>query len=117
MKLTFDSCISKRTGQPLAAYEFEFEAESAAEHSSLYSDNPLTHYKCSQCHHWHLTPKERYTPSQPCAFCIDSTGDTKESYETKAGAENRATIIRRESGTHLRVYECPHQTGWHLTKQ
>jgi hypothetical protein len=44
MKLTFDSCISKRTGQPLAAYEFEFEAESAAENSSLFSEKSLTYY-------------------------------------------------------------------------
>ncbi|WP_303288847.1 hypothetical protein [Marinobacter sp. SS8-8] len=117
MKLTFDSCISKRTGQPLAAYEFKFEAESAAENASLFNETPLTYYECSRCNHWHLTPKDRYTPSQPCEFCVDSSGDTKESYETKTGAENRAAIIRREIGIHLRVYECPYQTGWHLTKQ
>lgn len=117
MKVTFDSCISKRTGQPLAAYEFEFEAESAAENSSLFSEQSLTYYRCSRCDHWHLTPKNRYTPSRPCEFCTAGSGGAKELYQTKAGAECRATIIRRESHIHLRVYECPYQTGWHLTKQ
>lgn len=117
MALQFESCVSKRTGRPLAAYEFEFEAESSAEHANLFSGQHFAYYRCRRCHHWHLTAKDRHTPSRPCDFCTDSSGSTKELYETKANAEVRADIIRRENHIHLRVYECPYQAGWHLTKQ
>jgi hypothetical protein len=117
MKLTFDSCISKRTGEPLAAYESEYEAWSSADHASLFYGQDFTYYQCQRCQHWHLTPKQRYTPSKPCEFCTDGSGDTKELYSTRKGAVARAEIIGRESHIHLRVYECPYQTGWHLTKQ
>jgi hypothetical protein len=117
MTLRFESCVSKRTGEPLAAYEIEYEAWSAADHANLFYGQDFTYYQCKRCSHWHLTPKDRHTPSHPCQFCTDSSGATKELYNTPADAEARAGIIRRENHVHLRVYECPYQTGWHLTKQ
>ena len=110
------TCMSKRTGEPLTAFEYEYEAESAAEFSNTAYDNDLTPYQCHQCTQWHLTPKSHYTPSETCSYCTDREGGNKQLYKTELAAVKRATIISREKHIHLRVYECPYQSGWHLTK-
>jgi len=37
-------------------------------------------------------------------------------YETEHGASQRAKILEAEQGIKLRVYPCPHDSGYHLTK-
>ena len=43
-------------------------------------------------------------------------GKHKELYETEEAAKTRAEIIEEEQGIKLKVYKCPSQDGWHLTK-
>ncbi|MDR0307768.1 MAG: hypothetical protein LBI42_13155 [Chitinispirillales bacterium] len=104
------SCFGSN-GKPLSVYYSESEADEGAYHvRSEYRLN-LSPYQCSRCGYWHLSPGSRQTPSTDCAFCV------KKLYETKAAAEKRAKIIEDEQGTALKVYRCPHQNGWHLTKK
>ncbi len=110
------ACMSKRSGKPLTEYHSEYEALEAAEYSNINYGNDLVPYKCSKCNQWHLTPKSRRTPSRKCEYCTDSVGRGKELYETEKAAELRAEILREEQGVWLRVYECPCDNGWHLTK-
>jgi hypothetical protein len=48
-------------------------------------------------------------------YCTDSNGKKKE-FETQETALIRAEIIKKEYGIVLKVYKCPNQDGWHLTK-
>jgi len=107
-------CFSKRDGKPLSVYDSEYEAnESAAYLRSLGRD--FVPYLCNTCGKWHLAPGERRTPSKTCS-CVDSGGKQKELYETEEAALKRAEIIEEERGITLKVYPCPVQDGWHLTK-
>ena len=49
-------------------------------------------------------------------YCHGADGRPKDAYDTPGDAERRADILYREQGLSLRVYECPHGQGWHLTK-
>ena len=110
---TAASC--KKDGKPLSAYSSEREAEAAAAHVSRVSGIDFVSYKCKKCEFWHISPRDRSTPSKECAYCIDSKENPKELYETVEAAENRAKIIEKKRGTKLNVYKCPYQDGYHLT--
>jgi hypothetical protein len=116
MPIKSSTCF-KKDGGPLSTYFSEYEANDGASHvKSQYGLN-LSPYQCSKCGHWHLSPKERQTPSEECIYCTDSDGKHKELYKTQEAALNRAEIIKEERGIILKVYECPNQDGWHLTKK
>ena len=103
-------------GQPLTEYPSEATALEAASHVSKQHRLDLVPYRCSRCHHWHLSPRSRDTPSESCSFCTSSSGEPKASYRSKRDAARRAEIIRKERGSRLKVYRCPHDRGWHLTR-
>ncbi len=54
--------------------------------------------------------------SELCHTCTDGKGKLKSSYESECSAQSMADFICSEEGVSLRVYECPHDKGWHLTK-
>ncbi|MDR2444684.1 MAG: hypothetical protein LBD44_01935 [Spirochaetaceae bacterium] len=51
-----------------------------------------------------------------CPYCNGSGGDRKEVYDSPEDAISTAEYIKKERGTLLKVYKCPYETGWHLTK-
>ena len=106
----------KKDGEPLSQYSSEYEARDGASHVKYKYGLDLAPYLCSKCGYWHLSPKERQTPSKECTYCTDSNGKHKELYETEEAAKTRAEIIEEEQGIKLKVYKCPNQDGWHLTK-
>jgi len=106
----------KKDGEPLSYYYSEYEASEAASHVWYQLNLDLSPYQCSKCGYWHLSPKNRQTPSRECIYCTDSNGEHKELYETEEAAKLRAEIIEEEQGIKLKVYKCPKQEGWHLTK-
>ncbi len=111
------SCNAKKTGRPLTEYDSKAEANSAAKHANLnYAGNNMVPYKCSKCGFWHLSPETRQTPSKTCTICRGADGTLKESYATERDALRRAGHLRKEQGVKLKVYECEHGNGWHLTK-
>jgi len=97
----------------LSAYSSKLEAERAASYARIYGQD-FSPYQCTKCNLWHLSPKERQTPSKECV-CPDSNGKYKQLYETKEAAEKRARIILEERREKLNIYPCPRQNGWHLT--
>ncbi|MFT6915613.1 MAG: hypothetical protein ACJAWL_001923 [Motiliproteus sp.] len=111
-----ETCFGKTSGEPLTEYDYDFEAESAAEYSKECYGNDLVPYHCSKCDRWHLSPKSRQTPSKKCEFCTAGDGSYKDSYKTKADARTRSDILYDEQGISLKVYQCKHGNGWHLTK-
>lgn len=112
--VTKSSTCKGKNGDYLSEYSSEFEAENAATYAKGAYDKDFLPYKCHKCGKWHLSPKERQTPSRKC-ICPDSHGKPKQLYETREAAENRAKIIEKERREKLYVYECPRQDGWHLT--
>jgi len=111
-----NSCNSLRTGKPLMSYESKIKAESAAEYALKTYGNEMVPYRCTKCEAWHLTPKERHTPSTTCPHCVDSCGNSKQAYKTEEYARTRAKILQEERGIKLYSYECEYGYGWHLTK-
>ena len=103
-------------GQPLTEYPSEATALEAAKYASKQYRSDLVPYRCSRCDYWHLSPRSRNTPSDGCSFCTSSNGEPKASYRSKRDAVRRAQIIREEKGLKLKVYACPHNRGWHLTR-
>jgi len=111
------SCTAKKTGRPLTEYDSKAEAKAAAKHANqTYAVNNLVPYKCSKCGLWHLSPRDRQTPSETCSRCRGADGMLKESYASESDARSRADILRKEQGVLLSVYECEFGNGWHLTK-
>jgi hypothetical protein len=106
----------KKDGEPLSAYQSRIEAEDGAFFVRFNYGTDLIPYQCPTCSKWHLSPPARQTPSKECSYCIDSNGKKKELYESEESAHKRAEIIKIDRGTVLRVYKCPHNEGWHLTK-
>ena len=51
-----------------------------------------------------------------CPFCTGQDGKKKDIYETPQLAFDTAKHIEEERGIFLNVYSCPHNNGWHLTK-
>lgn len=67
-------------------------------------------YQCERCNLWHLSPKNRMTPSNYCTSC------GKQGYDTEADARGRAAISKQEKKVELSVYQCPWGNGWHLSR-
>ena len=112
------TCTTRKTGRPLSEYDTKAEAQSAANYANKnFQNTSMIPYKCNVCGFWHLTPDERQTPSETCPKCKGSDGQLKEAYKTKADAEKRAQLLRKDQGLVLTVYKCEHGYGWHLTKQ
>lgn len=111
-----DRCLSRRTGAPLSQYDTEREAKKSARYANDKYRQSLVPYRCDSCQLWHLSPKKRQTPSSQCHTCVGSDGQYKALYPIQKDAETRAKILLREQNIHLKVYRCPHRTGWHLTK-
>jgi len=109
------SCFNKK-GEPRAEYYSEYEAQSGADYEKITHGADLVPYKCSECDKWHLSPKNRQTPSITCNYCKDSKGNYKELYATEEIARQRAKILEEEQGIKLRIYPCDHNHGYHLTK-
>ena len=107
-------CVNTKTGKSRVSYSTEYEAELKAQDLSFKYGEQHT-YRCDDCGQWHLSPKSRQTPSKECS-CTDSNGKPKQLYFKKGDAHKRADIIEAERGSYLDVYECPIQSGWHLTK-
>lgn len=116
MSVKSDSCVSNRNGEPLTEYRTEYEAQQGAYHVKNTYSKHLEPYKCSHCAFWHLSPKDRQTPSSKCPSCVGSDGQCKDLYETQKDAQKRASISHKEKGIRLTVYKCPYNSGWHLTK-
>jgi hypothetical protein len=110
------TCFGKQTGQPLTEYSSEYDAQSAAEYASFRHGQHLTPYKHDKCNKWHLSPKDRLTPSSTCSQCTGSNMVPKALYETESAAQKRANILYEEQGIELKVYECRYSFGYHLTK-
>ncbi|MDR3303269.1 MAG: hypothetical protein LBS86_02540 [Treponema sp.] len=106
----------KKDGEPLSVYYSEDEAEQSSRYVQTHYDLDLVPYQCPRCGYWHLSPRDRQTPNRVCQYCLDSKGKPKQLYETEEAAEQRAAILEDEQGIVLKVYPCPHQHGWHLTK-
>ncbi len=115
MSVKSASCF-KKNGQPYTEYDSEREAADGASHVRRTHGLNLSPFKCPNCGQWHLSPKERQTPSKICVYCVDSRGSHKELYETQEAARRRAKIIAEERGITLNTYKCPRQHGWHLAR-
>ncbi|MBN2789121.1 MAG: hypothetical protein JXR69_02915 [Candidatus Delongbacteria bacterium] len=109
------TCFSRK-GKPLTEYFTELEAEDSASFIRQEHNNNMVPYRCEKCGLWHLAPSDRQTPSRKCRFCTDSKGKPKELYFSKDDAQRRAEILFKEQGVRLKVYECPENDGFHLTK-
>jgi hypothetical protein len=116
MGLTSETCVSKQSGNPLREYDSEGEAMEGAEYALYKYGTKVAPYQCRRCGGWHLSPKDRQTPSRPCDWCRGRDGRSKALYTSEQSALRRAAILRKEQGVHLRAYACPHSDGWHLTK-
>jgi len=110
------TCYNTRNGQPLHTYFSEGEALDGADYVKKKYGSVQEPYHCEKCGQWHLSPKDRQTPSKACVCCMGSAGTLKDLYETKEAAQARAKIIERERGITLTIYKCPHQNGYHLTQ-
>jgi|SaaInl8_200m_RNA_FD_contig_31_1827350_length_952_multi_3_in_0_out_0_1 hypothetical protein len=111
-----NSCMNKRTGEPLTEYYSEYEAQDGANYANATYGHNLVPYKCDKCGLWHLSPKNRQTPSTKCYACTDSRGYLKSLYQTREHAKTRAEILYKEKGIRLKIYRCVYSDGWHLTK-
>ncbi|MDA3837418.1 MAG: hypothetical protein PF574_00360 [Candidatus Delongbacteria bacterium] len=109
------SCFSRK-GKSLTEYYTELEAIDSADFIRQAHNNDMIPYRCDKCGLWHLAPKNRQTPSRKCLSCTDAQGKPKELYFSRDDAQRRAEIILREQGVSLSVYECPENSGFHLTK-
>jgi len=111
------TCVGKVSKKPLTEYRSEADAERGAAWARDAYGRDLSPYRCSRCNRWHLAPTSRRTPSYDCGYCTGADGRYKATYGSSEDAERRADILRDERGVDLRVYPCPHDDGWHLTKQ
>jgi len=112
-----NTCFNKKDGAPLSVYKTEHEAQEAANYANNTYDNNLSSYQCNKCNDFHLSPKDRQTPSSICNSCTGGDGRYKHLYQTKEDAKKRSDILYNEQGISLNVYQCHYSDGWHLTKQ
>lgn len=105
---TMSTC-KNRLGKARRAFPDRASAEEGARYVFSTYGNRMVPYRCNSCGDWHLCPEDRHTPGHHCDAC------SKQAYATERAAERRAYILERERGVWLRVYECPHGEGWHLT--
>lgn len=111
------TCLNRKNGEPLRTYYSEREAEDAAAYVKQKYGAEQTPYPCEKCGQWHLSPKNRQTPSTICPCCLGSGGTFKALYKTIDAAKTRAKIIESERGVKLEAYKCPAQDGYHLTNK
>lgn len=52
-----------------------------------------------------------------CQSCTGADGKVKTTYYSKFEAQDTADYLAEIEGVELRIYKCPNQRGWHLTKQ
>lgn len=52
-----------------------------------------------------------------CRRCTGADGKLKKTYDSRFDAQETADSLAVTEEVKLRVYECPAQRGWHLTKQ
>ena len=116
MNMKSTTCVGSQTGKPVTEYQSEDQARLGSSHVSASFGTEMSPYKCTRCGFWHLSPKQRHTPSSKCNTCTDRNGTYKDLYASKKAAEMRANIIRKENNIALVSYRCPNDTGWHLTK-
>lgn len=107
----------KKDGQPLTEYWSEYEAQEGADYINNTYNKNLSSYACKKCGKFHLSPKDRQTPSTICPSCVDGNGTPKDLYSNEESARRRAAILHEEWKLELNIYECPDHDGWHLTKQ
>jgi len=117
MSYKSETCFSTHNNSPLTTYLSVDEAVSNATYVNTKFERNLVPYECDKCSLWHLTPKNRQTQSRECDYCTDSNGSSKQLYFTKNDAQKRADILFKENGILLNIYECPHESGYHLTKR
>ena len=110
------TCVGKKTGEPLTEYDSRKDAQEGANYANSKFRSNLAPYQCDTCGKWHLSPKNRMTPSETCRFCKGANGKPKESYRSRRDAQRRADILREEQGVSLTVYQCEHSDAWHLTR-
>lgn len=110
------TCLGKNG--PLTEYDSEWEAQDTAEHVEREHGRSMEPYQCDTCNKWHLSPKDRQTPSVTCTYCKDSSGGKpKQAYKDEESARKRADIICEEREVSLRAYKCEYGMGWHLTSR
>ncbi len=109
MSIKSKTCFGRNGA--LTQYDNKYDAQEGAKYANEKHGRNLIPYECQKCKFWHLSPKERQTPSEHCEFC------DKALYPSEEDAKNRAAIIYKEQGKRLTTYECPHQDGWHLTSK
>ena len=110
------TCYGKKSGQPLTEYESLSEATEGADHANrVHGSRWLMPYQCSNCGYYHLSPRERHTPSMLCV-CVGATGEPKQLFYEQSAALRRAEILRAEKGLRVSVYACEHGLGYHLTR-
>ena len=109
-------CLGAVSGEPLLTFSSEQDALDSAAYLRARNGLRMSPYRCSGCGSWHLTPRERQTPSVKCA-CISANGEPKALFPRRIDAQRRADILRRERGVHLGVYECEFGLGYHLTRR
>lgn len=59
--------------------------------------------------------KEELKEIDSC-FCTDSHGNFKDLYLTQKEAQNKIKLLYKEQRIKLKLYPCPYDCGWHLTK-
>ena len=96
MTMKSTTCVSRHTGRSVTEYHSEYQAKLGASYVSAEFGIEMTPYKCTKCGHWHLSPKQRQTPSSKCNTCTDRNGHNKELYVSKKAAGMRAEIIKKE---------------------
>ena len=111
-----DTCVGKKTGRPLTEYDSLEEAQDGADHANATYKQDLTSYQCDVCGLWHLSPKDRQTPSTKCRFCTGADGREKDAYRSQKEAQRRTDILKQEQGVALKVYKCEYSDAWHLTR-
>ena len=59
--------------------------------------------------------KEELEEIDTC-FCTDRNGNFKDLYLQQKKAEQKVTLLYKEQRIKLKLYPCPYDCGWHLTK-
>lgn len=119
------TCFKKKSGQPLMSYMNAVDAEQEAGRLKERYQSDMVPYKCAACDFWHLKhrpkppPKQKKEPLPRCGYCEGRDGQSKVLYPNWEMAEDRADYLNRTNWFRygLRVYECPHYPGLHLTSK
>lgn len=118
MSYTSKTCKNKRGKFKKEYYSFE-EAKNAAElvSKSKCNDRTFEAYECSECFKYHIRPERKFPKPFKCGHCTSSDGEKKNLYTSKENAEFALKERESSSGKKLYIYECPHQDGYHISKQ